>query len=50
MDNKKYQYVYEGDVEVHVQGLGVIKPGQEVESDFEINNPLFKNKEVKAKK
>jgi hypothetical protein len=50
MESKKYRYVYEGDMEVHIHGLGVIKPGQEVESDFEIKNPLFKNKEAKAKK
>jgi hypothetical protein len=50
MESNKYHYVYTGDVEVHVHGLGVIKPGEEVESDFEINNPLFKTKEAKTKK
>ena len=41
------KYVYKGDQEVSIPTLGIVKPGETVESQTEINHPLFE--EVKSK-
>lgn len=41
-------YKYTGDNEVHIHGVGVVKPGDEVGTEVEINHPDFK--EVSKKK
>lgn len=41
------KYKYSGSVEVHIAGVGIVKPGAEVETEVEINHPDFK--EVKKK-
>lgn len=44
---KTYQYT--GDQEVHVNGVGIVKPGQVVKTEIEINHPLFVEVKEKTK-
>lgn len=41
MEKTKNKYQYKGDTEVFVPGLGLVIPGQIVETNLEINNPKF---------
>jgi len=43
--NKKYKY--QGNVQTNLSGFGRVEPGQIIETDLEINHPLFR--EVKEK-
>ena len=36
---KVYRYI--GEVEIHLNGYGMVKPGQEIKSVVAINHPLF---------
>jgi hypothetical protein len=47
---KKYVYVYKGDIEVELPGVGLVKPGDKIDSPEEINHPLFKLVDDKEKK
>lgn len=44
------KYKYSGKVTVKIYGIGNIEPGQEFETDIEINHPLIKKVEQKTKK
>jgi len=45
-----YKYKYLGAEEVSVEGVGLVKPGDTVESETEINNPLFESVGGESKK
>ncbi len=44
-------YIYQGKVDTQLMGYDVVRPGDEVEVEYEIHNPLFieKEKEIKEK-
>jgi hypothetical protein len=47
------KYQYNGNSEAHVIGAGIVKPGEVIEVEFEINNPDFvevKDQPVKKSK
>jgi hypothetical protein len=48
---KRYKYIGENEVQLH--GIGIVKPGEEIEAEFEINHSDFKEilkkKEIKTK-
>ena len=49
----KRKYVYKGKSEVFVAGVGVVRPGDTIEVDFEIRNRNFypkKEEKLKVKK
>lgn len=49
-DSMVKTYRYTGDTEIHLNGYGMFKPGQEIKSIVEINHPLFiEVKETKKK-
>jgi hypothetical protein len=41
------KYKYTGEVNVSLTGIGSIEPGQVIETDVEINHPLFVKSESK---
>lgn len=43
-------YKYIGEIEIEISGIGLVKPGQVVESKSEINHPLFVEEVKKAVK
>jgi len=52
MTNMERTYKYVGNQEVHVDKVGVIKPGETISTEIIINNPLFieiKDKSNKGK-
>lgn len=36
------KYKYQGKVAVNLAGYGLVNPREEIEVDFEVNNPLFR--------
>jgi hypothetical protein len=36
------RYKYQGSTETWLSGYGIVKPGEIITVDFEINNPLFR--------
>lgn len=44
----KYKYI--GKVEVVIYGVGVVKPGEDVETEVEINHPDFEEVSKSKKK
>lgn len=43
-------YIYKGQNEIELPGQGIVKPGQEIKSDKNINHPLFEEKKEEFKK
>lgn len=43
-------YIYKGQNEIELPGIGILRPGQEVKSQKEINHPLFEEKREKIEK
>lgn len=46
----KKTYVYKGENEIELPGIGIIKPGQEITTEKEINHFLFEEKKEKNDK
>lgn len=44
------KYKYTGEVEVVINGVGVVKPGDEVDTKVEINHPDFEEVSKSKKK
>jgi len=42
------KYKYQGTVQTNLVGYGIVQPGETIETDLIINNPLFR--ELKSKK
>jgi hypothetical protein len=42
------KYKYQGKTETNLVGYGIVQPGETIETELKINNPLFR--EIKTKK
>jgi hypothetical protein len=45
---RTYQYI--GQVEVQLNGFGIVKPNEKIFVDFEINHPLFIVEKIQVEK
>lgn len=43
-------YIYKGENEIELPGVGIVKPGEEIKSEKDINHPLFEEKKDKKLK
>jgi hypothetical protein len=45
----KKTYIYKGEVETYIPGVGIVYPNQEIEMEKEIRNLLFEEKKEEKK-
>ena len=46
----KKTYIYKGEVETYIPGIGIVYPNQEIETEKEIRNLLFEEKKENKEK